>query len=129
MIREYQESDLLALLRMHARQGFDYPFPDLRSPLFVVKRVAEEQGVPQAAAFLRLTSEAYLLFDPQEGMPRERWKRVLELHEAVKADAQRVGLDDVHAFIAPGVPEGFYRRLQRLGWIEEKFRCMWRSTG
>ena len=31
-----------ALRRMHAAQGFGYPFPDLESPLFVSKLVLEE---------------------------------------------------------------------------------------
>ena len=35
LIREYSESDLDALRSMHARQGFDYPFPDLADPIFL----------------------------------------------------------------------------------------------
>jgi hypothetical protein len=38
-IREYQQSDLAALGAIHATQGFDYPLPDLRNPLFVTKLV------------------------------------------------------------------------------------------
>jgi hypothetical protein len=38
-IREHQESDLAALRAIHAAQGFDYPLPDLRNPLFVTKLV------------------------------------------------------------------------------------------
>ena len=38
-IREYQESDLDALRAIHSAQGFDYPLPDLRNPLFVTKLV------------------------------------------------------------------------------------------
>jgi hypothetical protein len=42
-IREYTPNDLDALRRMHAAQGFGYPFPDLESPLFVSKLVLEEE--------------------------------------------------------------------------------------
>jgi hypothetical protein len=41
-IREYTLADFDALRRMHAMQGFGYPFPDLESPLFVSKLVLED---------------------------------------------------------------------------------------
>ena len=41
-IREYTPNDFDALRRMHAAQGFGYPFPDLDSPLFVTKLVLED---------------------------------------------------------------------------------------
>jgi len=43
-IREYQESDLAALRAIHAAQGFDYPLPDLRNPLFVTKLVLAQDA-------------------------------------------------------------------------------------
>lgn len=42
IVREYKEADLDALLAMHRAQGFDYPFPDLRNPIFVSKLVVCE---------------------------------------------------------------------------------------
>jgi len=41
-IREYTPNDLDALRRLHAAQGFGYPFPDLDSPLFVSKLILED---------------------------------------------------------------------------------------
>jgi hypothetical protein len=41
-IRHYTPADLDALRRLHAAQGFGYPFPDLESPLFISKLVLEE---------------------------------------------------------------------------------------
>jgi len=38
-IRKYHENDLPALRAIHAAQGFAYPLPDLRHPLFVTKLV------------------------------------------------------------------------------------------
>lgn len=38
-VREYTDADLDALLAMHRAQGFNYPFPDLRDPIFVSKLV------------------------------------------------------------------------------------------
>ena len=42
-IREYTPNDFDALRRMHAAQGFGYPFPDLDSPLFLSKLVLEDE--------------------------------------------------------------------------------------
>jgi hypothetical protein len=43
-IREYTPNDLDALRRLHAAQGFGYPFPDLESPLFITKLILEYEG-------------------------------------------------------------------------------------
>jgi hypothetical protein len=137
LVREYSERDLDALRAIHAAQGFDYAFPDLRNPLFVTKIVVSDPdvapgfspasssadsqgGVTQdrilGAALLRLTAEAYLLLDPRAGTPRERWQWLLALHEAARRDAWRRGLEDVHAWLPPRIAEKFGRRLARLGW-------------
>jgi len=64
LIREYNESDLDALRRIHARQGFGYAFPDLADPLFVSKLIVEDDGGhPVMASLARLTCEMYLLVD------------------------------------------------------------------
>src|SRR5580704_11985225 len=42
-IRPYTCGDLETLRRMHAAQGFGYPFPDLDSPLFISKLVLEDE--------------------------------------------------------------------------------------
>jgi len=64
LIREYTPADLEALRRMHASQGFDYPFPDLSDPIFISKLVVEDDdGRPVMASLARLTCEMYLLVD------------------------------------------------------------------
>ena len=61
-IREYTEADLEPLRRIHASQGFDYAFPDLRDPIFVSKLVLEDDaGRVVMASLARLTCEMYLL--------------------------------------------------------------------
>ena len=63
-IREYTPADLDALRRMHASQGFDYPFPDLSDPIFISKLIVEDDdGRPVMASLARLTCEMYLLID------------------------------------------------------------------
>jgi hypothetical protein len=127
-VREFTESDLDALRAIHAAQGFDYAFPDLRNPLFVTRLVIAEEAEPSqegakekiiGAALLRLTAEAYLLLDPKAGTPRERWQWLLALHAAAERDAWQRGLDDVHAWLPPPIAKKFGRRLERLGWLRD----------
>jgi len=126
-VRAYTEGDLESLRAMHAAQEFGYPFPDLADPLFLVRCVVEEDGRPRMAAFLRLTAEAYLLADPREGSPPQRWRWLLALHEAVRQQAAARGLADVQAFLPPRVARAFGRRLAALGWRRDPWTCYTRQ--
>ena len=125
-IREYTEADLEPLRRMDARQGFDYAFPDLRDPIFVSKRVLEDDaGRVAMASLARLTCEMYLLMDRDAsesstaGIPQERYARLLALHQAGEQDLLARGLDDAHACLPPPIAKRFGRRLTKLGWIRD----------
>jgi hypothetical protein len=142
-IREYKSSDLDALRRLHAAQGFGYPLPDLESPLFLSKLVLEDDGEEKEsgreeanpnspctrssrvtmAILQRLTAETYLLHDPAASAPRRRWKCFLALHEAARGAAIERGLDDVQAFLPPPIARPFGRRLARLGWTRDPWPC------
>ena len=123
LIRAYTDADLDALRAMHAAQGFGYAFPDLADPRFVLRAVLEKDGRPRMAALLRLTAEAYLLADPAEGTPRQRWQWLLALHEATRQAAAARGLGDVQAFLPPQVARAFGRRLATLGWRRDPWAC------
>jgi|SRR6267142_6157897 len=116
-VRQYQESDLAELRRIYSVQQFPYAFPDLRHPLFLTKIVVTgDNDRILGAALLRLTAEAYLLLDPRQGSPRQRWNSLLALHDAAQHDAQQRGLEDVHAWLPPRIARTFGRRIERLGW-------------
>ena len=123
LVREYKEQDLESLQQIHAEQKFPYAFPDLQNPLFLTKIVLTDGDGPEqnirGAALLRLTAEAYLLLDPSQGTPRERWQSLLALHQAAQQDAWRRGLEDVHAWLPPAIEKKFGRRLERLGWLRD----------
>jgi len=73
LIREYTPADLDALRRMHASQGFDYPFPDLSDPIFISKLIVEDDdGRPVMASLARLTCEMYLLMDREDSARTKR---------------------------------------------------------
>jgi hypothetical protein len=129
VIREYQAGDLEALKRMHAAMGFSYALPDPDGALVVVKQVAVDAGGRVAmAALLRLTTESYLLVDGERKDAREKWKMFCGLHESVRQRLMALGLEDAHAFLPPNLPKAFDRRLKKLGWTEEKWRCWWREA-
>jgi hypothetical protein len=128
-IREYDDADLAALRRMHASQGFAYPFPDLRDPIFISKLVLEDNaGRPAMASLARLTCEIYLLVDrdaKRDGKvadatsPRERYAQLLALHDAGERDLIARGLNDAHAWLPPQIAKRFGRRLTALGWLRD----------
>lgn len=125
-IREYTEDDLELLRQMHARQGFDYAFPDLRDPIFVSKLVLEDDaGQVVMASLARLTCEMYLLMNRSvesaktTGNPRESYARLLPLHKAAEQDLLARGLDDAHAWLPPPIAKRFGRRLTALGWVRD----------
>jgi hypothetical protein len=131
LIREYTPADLDALRRMHARQGFEYAFPDVADPIFVSKLVVEDDdGRAVMASLARLTCEMYLLADPGParrsalreggaGNSRERYARLLALHAAGERDLVARGLDDAHAWLPPPIARRFGRRLELLGWVRD----------
>src|ERR1700683_2219050 len=88
LIRAYTDADFEALRAMHAAQNFSYELPDVSDPLFLLRAVVEDDGKPRMAALLRLTAEAYLLADPSEGSPAQRWQWLFALHEATRRAAK-----------------------------------------
>lgn len=122
MIRDYRPEDRDALVTIHAEMGLDYQFPDLNSPLFLVKKVREVDGRVTDAMLLRISAETYLL---TAGGPKEKMAAMEELQPAVLREAWIKGLDDVYAVIPPGIIERFRKRLKQLGWAKDRPWEMW----
>ncbi len=129
-IREYRSEDLARLRAMHAKQGFRYALPDIDDGSFLLRTVVEnDAGKPAMAALARLTSEVYLLTDPEAGTPRERWEWLRSLHRAATQEAWRRGIDDAHCWLPPEIAKSFGRRLLRLGWSQPAWTCYWLPLG
>lgn len=119
-IRQYTDNDLESLKRIHARQGFEYAFPDISDPIFVSKLVLEDDNSRIAMASLaRLTCEIYLLVEPSLGTPRDRFLQIATLHRAGTLDLNSRGLEDAHAWLPPRIGRRFGRRLESLGWVRD----------
>jgi hypothetical protein len=127
LVRPYTDTDFTALRIMHATQGFGYQLPDPSDPLFLVRTVIEDEGRTRMAALLRLTAEAYLLADPADGTPRQRWQWLTALHEGTREAAAAQGLADVQAFLPPQVARAFGRRLEQFGWRRDPWHCYTRG--
>lgn len=119
MVRDFRPEDISALEAMHREQGIDYRFPDLRSPLFFVKKVREAGGRIDSALVLKLCAETSLLLGNMPGRsgPQSKMAAMHELQQAVLSEAYGRGLDEIHA----AIPEmGFDKRLVELGWSRDR---------
>jgi hypothetical protein len=114
--------DYPALQEMHREQNLPYPLPPLAHPSIVVKLLAEQCGTIVFAAFLRVTSEAYLLASP-EGSPEDRWDVLQRGNKWLLRMAWDAGFSDIHAFLPPEVEKPFSRRLIQLGWNKTIWPC------
>jgi hypothetical protein len=117
MVRDYEPQDLEAVKKIHNAMELNYDFPDLNSPLCIVKKVQVEGGRVQAAMILRLTCETFLLV---EGDPVAKMTAMNELQPVVLDEAFRKGLDDVVAVIPPKILPKFLKRLLQLGWTRDR---------
>lgn len=121
-------ADLAEIEQMYKAQGFEYEFPDLNHPLFVVKAVAENgTGKPEMASALRLTAETFFFVD-REHPPEHAAKMFLGLHEFTRLMAANAGLQDVNAWLPPQLEEKFGKQLLRLGWQKQLWPSYSRST-
>ena len=127
MVRKYKPEDEEEIKAFYIGSGYEFEYPDLSSPLFITKMVTEEDGMVVMGAALKLSAEAYLFANPSWGSPRERWKALLELHEAVRISGYGFGLDGVNCWLPPEIEKPFGRRLMRLGWERNHWRSYCRE--
>lgn len=113
--RKYQRSDKPALEAIFKRMAMPYELPDLDSNNFIARRVlVDEHGRPLMALGARVTTEMYMLMDPDwEETPGWKMVRFEQLHEAMRRELQEKGITDVHAWLPPEMARNFGRRLMR----------------
>lgn len=114
-VRPYTEADLEEIKTLHKEQGLDYELP---TELLPASAVIEENGKITHALLLRMTSEAYWLFDPKTQTRRQRLGRMLMLRKEVSFVAKQIGLEDVHAWLPPQMSENkcMNATLLKIGW-------------
>lgn len=132
IVREYSEDDLKHIKALHAGSGFRYAFPDVSRQEFFSRRVVADDARIAMAAFLKLSSEAFLVCDARWRTPAWRIEALRQLHHVCMEDAVERGVYETQAFLAPQVEKQFGKRLVRpiskggFGWNryhEEEWRC------
>ena len=117
MIRNYENSDLEEIKRIHSLSGLPQNcLPDPTQKQFVVKLAAEEQGRVVQAGFVRLTGEAYVLVDHRFSTPELRWEILQSLVIRGLHDAGKKDLTEVTAWVPPKLAESFEPRLKALSF-------------
>lgn len=124
-VRDYKPEDEDAIKSIYKEQGFDYDFPELSHPLFLVKKVREIDGRVVAAMCLRITAETFLLV---QGSPESKGRAILELQPEVLREAYEKGLSDIICVIPPQISESFAPVLERMGWEQTRNWPKWQRN-
>jgi len=116
VIRDLRPGDIPRIRELHETSGIDYRFPDLLSPLFLVTKVAEEDGIIRAAGGLYLQTEAYLWIE-QGGWadPQTKMEVIRRLNAEACHEAWLKGIDCAVLWLPPGM-ERFGNRLEQIGF-------------
>ena len=114
LVRPYEARDQAQIEALKQKQGFAYDSPDWEKML--VSCVIEADDKIQMAAFLRKTSEVYLIADRDAGRKRDQLANLLVLHREMLTPMRRVGFTDTHCWMPPEIEHNFGPLLLHLGW-------------
>ena len=117
LVRPYQESDLEQVQSIHEKCS-DFPFPRIDGPLYVVRETILSRDKIIGVGLLRLTSEAVIILDLDE--PRSVRARALEqLINTGIHKSQKLGIDEMHAFLTGEITHSFADVLRRkFGFVD-----------
>ena len=119
-VREYTDADFEQIKRLHADSGYRYSLPALSGEEFYSRRVIQGREGIGMAAFMRLTSEVYLISDPQWRNPAWRLEALRQLQNVSVGDARAKGVKEIVGFLPPEIEKKFGHRLTRMGWTSYK---------
>lgn len=111
--RKYEKSDRVALEEMFRKQGFAYELPNFDSNNFIARRVLTDAGKPVQALAARVTTELYLLADPDWEGPGMRLEAMKILGRSMQTELHEKGITDTHLWCPPEITKSFGRRLMR----------------
>lgn len=125
-IRDLLPSDVAEVQRIHEASGLDYSFPDILSPLFLVKKVIAVDGRVRACVGGYLTTEAYLWLDRSDWAdPEQKIVAIQELERVATEEARAKGIEEVVLWLPPGMERFGERLVKELGFSAD--RNGWRS--
>jgi hypothetical protein len=121
LIRDYRIKDLRAVKAIHEKTQIDYKFPNIVSPLFLVKKVMEYNGEVVAACGLYIQVECYLWMDPGAWADPETKMAAIELLDKQAMDAAWLkGVDQACLWLPPGMERFGERLTQDLGFTKDR---------
>jgi len=93
-IRDFAQSDLERLKKIHQSNGHKFELPNIDHPLVLVKKViVDEMDSPRMVALGRLHINAMLFVDPYWGTPEGRLQAIAALQDEMMREAAEKGLD------------------------------------
>jgi hypothetical protein len=121
VIRDCRPSDLPAIRKIHEATQIDYAFPDLTSPLWIVTKVVEVDGVVRVAAGMYVQAETYLWLDKSDwGDAEQKMVAIKALDKEVMQSTWLKGVECAVLWLPPGM-ERFGKRLtQDLGFTRDR---------
>jgi hypothetical protein len=121
VLRDYEPNDFAAVKAIHDASQLDYEFPDLSSPLFLVTKILEHDGVVRACVGGYLQIEAYLWLDSSEwASPEEKLAAIKELEAAGMHEAWLKGINDAVLWLPPGMERFGQRLVDDLGFTKDR---------
>lgn len=120
-IREWTERDTGKVKEIHDAMALGYQFPNISSPLFFQKAVAEENGKISGAAAIRLIGEAFLWL--ADGSKIRKGRVLSSIYPIIGGKAKENGLEDVSAWIPPQIEPDFSEALHGIGFVPSPWPC------
>lgn len=129
MIRDYTADDFEAIRAIHESTGINYKMPNINQPIFLVKKVAEVDGIVRAALGAYIEVELYLWIDKTEwASPQEKFNTIKALEKETMKEAWLQGVECAVLYLPPGM-ERFGERLaakaEEGGFDWERPRAGW----
>ncbi len=109
MIRNLEIEDLSELKKIHEKDKL-FPFHDLSSPLYCIKKAIISDEKLIGAALVRLTSETSLILD-KDVSKITRAKELRNVFNFMHDYLKGFGLNDTHVFVSPANDEKYAKFL------------------
>lgn len=90
---------------------------------------ADEADVPRVLLRAQKAAVLYMALDHDWQTPAMRWAAVERAHGEMMKRLKEKGYTVGYSFFADGVPNGYIRRLVRLGWQRIVDRCVRLTAG
>jgi hypothetical protein len=113
LVRPYHSGDAEAFRKIHADSKLAYDFPNLDSPLFIVKTVVERAGRSTTLLAGRIECESYLM---TSGNAAERLQDIEAAQKQFLHELWLQGIDNTYCMVPRSVDRHFGKHMQRLGW-------------